>query len=294
MPALPQLAPVLTFARLTVWEASRRKLLIAVVILTVVVIGTTGWGFHQLRYTNGPDGGPEVSDVELRLIASQVLIFVVFLFAAVLALMSVLVGAPSISGDVESNLVLAMLARSVRRSELVLGKWLGLATLVVLYSAGSGLLELAVLDWQTGYLPPSPLGLIVYVTALGLVLLTLALLLSTRMAGMTAAIIPLIAYFMAWVGGIMGGIGSALDNHGLITAGVVSRLVLPTDGLWRGAVYAMEPASVIATMRAAGRAAGGNPFAALDAPAPAFLAWTVVWFALVIGLTLWSFQRREI
>jgi ABC-type transport system involved in multi-copper enzyme maturation permease subunit len=291
---MPELAPVLTFARLTIWEASRRKLLIAVVLLTLVVIGVTGWVFTQLRYANGPSGGPEIGEVQLRLLASQVLIFVVFLFAGVLALMSVLVAAPSLSGDVESNLVLAMLARPVRRSEFVLGKWLGLAALVVLYSTGSGLLELLVIDWATGYVPPEPVQLIAYIAGLGLVLVTLALLLSTRLAGMTAAIIPLIAYFMAWVGGILGGIGHAIGNQGLAVTGVVSQLILPTDGLWRGAVYAMEPAAVVASLRAAGPVASGNPFGATDGPAPAFLAWTVGWFALVIGLTLWSFQRREL
>jgi ABC-type transport system involved in multi-copper enzyme maturation permease subunit len=291
---MPDPAPLLTFARLTIWEAARRKLLIAVVILTLVVIGATGWVFHELRYANGPGGGPELNEVDLLLLASQLLIFVVFLFAAVLALMSVLVSAPSISGEVESHLVLAMLARPVRRNELVLGKWLGLAVLVVLYSAGAGILELLVVNLTTGYTPPSPAGLIGYVAAIGLVLLTLALLLSTRMAGMTAAVIPLIGYFMAWVGGILGGIGTAIDNQGLIVTGLVSRLLLPTDGLWRGAVYAMEPASVVATVRATGRLGAGNPFAATDPPPTAFLAWTVIWFALMICLTLWSFQRREI
>jgi ABC-type transport system involved in multi-copper enzyme maturation permease subunit len=291
---MPDLAPILTFAKLTIWEAARRKLLLAVLILTLVVIGATAWVFHELRYANGPGGGPELSQLELLVLASQVLIFVVFLFAAVLALMSVLVSAPSVSADVESNLVLALLARPVRRSELVLGKWLGLAALVVLYSAGAGMLELIVVDVTTGYAPPSPAGLIAYVAALGLVLQTLALLLSTRLAGMTAAIIPLIGYFIAWVGGILGGIGTAIDNQGLIVTGVVSRLLLPTDGLWRGAVYAMEPATVVTTVRAAGRLASGNPFSATDPPAPAFLAWTAVWFALMIGLTLWSFQRREL
>jgi ABC-type transport system involved in multi-copper enzyme maturation permease subunit len=290
---MPELAPLLTFAKLTVWEASRRRLLLAVVVLTLVVIAATGWGFSQLRHASGP-GGRGLSDLEIRLIASQVLIVVVFLFAAVLALMSVLVAAPSISGDVESNLALAMLARPIRRSELVLGKWLGLASLVVVYSVGSGLLELLVVNTVTGYVPPRPVELIVYVAGVGLALLTVALLLSTRLAGMTAGIIPLAAYFMAWVGGILGGIGVAINNDGLIAAGVVSRLVLPTDGLWRGAVYAMEPASVVAGLRAAGVAVAANPFSAADGPAPAFLAWTVVWFAGMIALTLWSFRTREI
>ncbi|HEY7201400.1 MAG TPA: ABC transporter permease [Candidatus Dormibacteraeota bacterium] len=291
---MPEIGPLLTFARLTVWEASRRKLLIAVVLLTVVVIGVTGWVFMQLRYQNGPSGGPLVGEVQLRLLASQLLIFTVFLFAGVLSLMAVLVAAPSISADVESNLVLAMLARPVRRSEFVLGKWLGLAVLVVLYATGAGVLELLVVDWATGYVPPQPVQLIVYVAAMGLVLVTLTMLLSTRLAGMTAAIIPLIAYFMAWVGGILGGVGHVLGIQTLTTVGVISQLLLPTDGLWRGAIYSMEPAAVISALRAAGSVGAGNPFAATDGPAPAFLAWTVVWFAALIALTLWSFQRREI
>ncbi len=292
---MPEPGPVLAFARLTVLEASRRKLLIAVVLLTVVVVGATGWGFDQIRHNTGPGGqGEDLGEVQLRLIASQTLILVVFLFAAVLALMSVLVAAPSLSGDLESNLALAILARPVRRSELVLGKWLGLAALVVLYSAGAGILELLAVDLTTGYVPPRPVELIAYVAGVGLILLTLALLLSTRLAGMTAGIIPLICYFMAWVGGILGGVGQAIGNQPLVLTGTVSRLLLPTDGLWRGAVYAMEPASVIAAIRTAGPFAASNPFAATEGPAPAFLVWTVLWFALMIGLTLWSFRLREI
>jgi ABC-type transport system involved in multi-copper enzyme maturation permease subunit len=289
---MPELAPVLAFAKLTIWEASRRKLLLAVLVLTVVVIAATGWGFAQLRFSSGPGGGSQVSEVTLKLLASQVLIVVVFLFAAVL--MSVLRAAPSISGDVETNLVLAVLARPVRRSELVLGKWLGQAALIVMYSVGAGVLELVVVDVVTGYVPPQPVELILYVAGVGLVLLTVALLLSTRLAGMTAGMIPLAAYFMAWVGGILGGVGQAINNQGLIAAGVVTRLVLPTDGLWRGAVYAMEPASVVAALRATGPLGGASPFSATDGPAPAFLAWTVVWFAAMIGLTLWSFRTREL
>src|SRR5262249_30421758 len=98
---LPELAPIITIAKLIMWESSRRTLLIAVMVLTVIVVGATGWAFYQLRYLNGPGGGEQIGEVALRLLAAQVLIFVAFLFTAVLALMSVLVAAPSISGDVE-------------------------------------------------------------------------------------------------------------------------------------------------------------------------------------------------
>jgi ABC-type transport system involved in multi-copper enzyme maturation permease subunit len=287
------LAAIFTFAKLTVWEASRRKLLIALVALTVLIIVGTSFLMSRLWTIPANQGRPP-SEVEVRLIASQLLIVITFMFSAVLALSSVMVAAPSISADVESGLVLSMLSRPVRRADLVLGKWLGLAVLVVLYAAGSGVLELIGVELTTGYVPPHPVQLIAYVAGEGVILLTLALLVSTRLSGMTGGIIGLAAYFIAWVGGILGGVGVALSNDSLRHAGTVISLLVPTDQLWRGAVYSMEPASILATARAAGRALAGNPFLVTDPPALAFLLWTVIWIAGVLALTMWSFRAREI
>jgi ABC-type transport system involved in multi-copper enzyme maturation permease subunit len=287
------IAPVFTFAKLTVREASRRKLLIALAALTLLIIVGTSFLMSRLWTVSGPNGLPPTV-VEVRLIASQLLILIAFMFAAVLALSSVMVAAPSISADVESGLVLSMLSRPVRRADLVIGKWLGLAFLVVLYAVGAGSLELLGIYLTTGYLPPHPVELLAYISGEGLILLTLALLLSTRLPGMTGGIIGLVAYFIAWVGGILGGVGLAIGNDALRHTGTVIALLVPTDQLWRGAVYSMEPASILAAARAAGRLAAGNPFLVSDPPAVAFLAWTVIWVLGLLALTVWSFRTREV
>ena len=187
-----------------------------------------------------------------------------------------------------------MLARPVRRSEVVIGKWLGLGGLVGIYAVGSALLELAAVDWATGYLPPHPIQLMVYVGAEGLVLLSLGLLLSTRLSGITGGVIALVAWLMGWIAGVVGDIGIGLQNTAVENVGVISHLLLPSDGLWRGAIYAMEPDALLATMRAAGTVGRANPFSAVDPPPIGYLAWVVVWFALILGLAIWSFRTREI
>ena len=96
---------------------------------------------------------------------------------------------------------------------MVIGKWLGLAALVAIYAAGSALLELAAVDWATGYFPPHPVSLIVYVGAEGLALLSLGLLLSTRLSGITGGVIALVAWLMGWIAGIVGDIGTAIQNE---------------------------------------------------------------------------------
>ncbi len=278
--------PVLVVARLTVQEASRRRLLLALVILTLIVVGFSAWGFHKI--TELAQAG------EAQLISSQLLIVVTFMFSGVLALSAAVVAGPLISSEVESGLLLAVLARPVRRSEIVIGKWLGLAVLVAIYAGAAGLLEMLAVDWATGYVPPHPIQLIVYVAVEGLALLSLGLVLSTRLSGITGGVIALVAWLMGWIGGVVGGFGAALQNDAVENIGIISRLILPSDGLWRGAVYAMEPDAVLAQLRLGGTLARANPFAAVDPPPIAFLAWVAVWFATMLALSIWSFRTREI
>jgi len=280
-------------ARLTVQEASRRRLLVALVILTLLVVGFSAWGFNKITTVTRSDG-TLLPPAAVTAITSQLLIVITFMYSGVLALSAAVVAGPLISSEVESGLLLSMLARPVRRSEVVIGKWLGLAVLVAIYAAGSAFLEIAAVDWATGYVPPHPIELVLFVGAEGLALLSVGLLLSTRLSGITGGVIALVAWLMAWIAGVVGDIGVSLQNQAIENVGTISHLILPTDGLWRGAVYAMEPDVILATLRAGGTIAQANPFAAVDPPPVQFLAWVVVWFALMLALSVWSFRTREI
>jgi ABC-type transport system involved in multi-copper enzyme maturation permease subunit len=279
---------VLTIARLTILEASRRKLLLALAVLTVVVVVVTSWGFSKLPGMNG------VTPAQVRVAASQLTILMAFMFSGVLALGSTLVAAPSIASDIESGIALAILPRPIRRSELLMGKWLGLAALVTFYAAASGLLELLGIWIGTNYLPPNPVAALAFVAAEGIILMTLALLLSTRLAPMTGGVIALVLFFVAWIGGIALAIGNAFDNETIKNIGIGSRLLIPTDGLWHGAIFYLEPSDFIAAARAAGRARAGNPFFA-EAPLPFwYLVAVGAWFLGVLGLANWSFAKRDL
>jgi ABC-type transport system involved in multi-copper enzyme maturation permease subunit len=279
---------VLTIARLTILEASRRKLLLALGVLTVVVVVITSWGFSRLPTMN------DVTPAQVRVAASQLTILMAFMFSGVLALGSTLVAAPSIASDIESGIALAILPRPIHRSEVLMGKWLGLAVLVTFYAAASGLLELLGIWLGTDYLPPNPLAAIAFVAAEGIILMTLALLLSTRLAPMTGGVIALVLFFVAWIGGIALAIGNAFDNETIKNIGTGSRLLIPTDGLWHGAIFYLEPPDFIAAARAAGRARAGNPFFA-EAPLPLwYLVAVGAWFLGVLGLANWSFAKRDL
>lgn len=278
-------------ARLVIREAGRRRLLLALLILTLIVVVLTGWGFSRIP-TITQRGAP-LPDLQVKIIASQFLIVTMFMFSFVLAMAAVFVASPQISGEVESGTALAILSRPIGRAEYVIGKWVGLAALVAIYAGGAAAIELLVVNAVVGYLPPEPLAFIAFVVAEGLVIMSLALLLSTRLSGMVGGVIALVLFGIAWIGGIVGGIGAAFDNTTITHVGTATKLLLPSDGLWRGAVYALEPQTLVAAGGQAGPAAAANPFFA-SAPAPLpFELYVIGWVGLVLGLAVYSFHDRE-
>ncbi len=286
------MSATLVIARLMLREVLRRRLVVALIALTLLSVALTAWGFSRIP-TLSVRGVP-IPDVQAKLIASQLLILVMFMFSNVLALSAVFVASPALSGDLESGVALAMLSRPISRTEYVIGKWLGLASLVVAYAVVAATLELLAVNAVAGYLPPRPVEFLGFLIAEGLAMLTFGLALSTRLSGMVGGVIALVLFGMAWLGGIVGGIGAAFDNDFLERAGTATKLILPTDGLWRGAVYALEPAAVLAGSLGAGPASAANPFFAAAPPPAPYLVWCALWLAGVLGVAVWSFSRREI
>jgi hypothetical protein len=108
---------------------------------------------------------------------------------------------------------------------------------------------------------------------------------------MASGIVAVGLFGATWVAGIVGALGASLGNAGVERVGTVSRILLPTDGLWRGAMNAFQDRSALGQM---GPGQGGFPFLSPDALAPAYLVWAAAWVAVIWGLTALSFQRRDV
>jgi ABC-type transport system involved in multi-copper enzyme maturation permease subunit len=283
----------LTIARLQLQELLRRRLFLVLLVLSIVVIALTTWGFSRIP-SLGEGRGRPITTTEIAAIASQLLILVMFMFSFVLAFSAVFAASPAISSEVESGITLAMLARPITRLEYVVGKWLGLAATVLIYAVPAAAIQMVLVQIAFGYSAPHPVEFLGFVIGEALVILTLSLLLSTRFAGMVGGVSGLILWGLAWMGGIVGGVGLFFDNATLTHVGTASKLILPTDGLWRGAVWSLEPASLIAAARAAGAAAAANPFFAADPPPPAYVVWCIIWIIGMLAVAVWSFTRKEL
>jgi ABC-type transport system involved in multi-copper enzyme maturation permease subunit len=279
----------LTMARLTLREAARRRVLRALGVLTVLLLGLSAWGFAELRSVEVDGAG--LTSGEARLVASQVLNLVMFGYSLVAALGTAFLAGPTVAGELESGAALAVLARPVRRSTVLLGKWLGLVAFGSVFVVVAGLAQFAVVRATVGYWPPDPVAGLLLLAVQTVVLLTLALLLSTVISPMASGIVAVGLFGATWVAGVVGGVGDALGNAAVARVGTVSRALLPTDGLWRGAMHAIQDPTALATI---GRGGAAFPFLSPTGLSGAYLGWVAVWVVVVGGLAALAFSRRDV
>ena len=275
---------MITIARLTVRETLRRRVVVVLALLTVLFALGVAWGFDRLASIAREHAA---LDTQIKVVTAQLLVMVMFMFSFIVGMTAVFVTSPTIAGEVESGVLLAVLARPIRREAVLLGKWLGSAIVVMAYALAGGAIIVAIVAATTGYVPPNVAAALGYLEAETLVGVTLAILLSTLVPPMAGGAIAVAGFGAVWIAGVAASIGRILNNDALTRVGTISQLLLPTDALWRGTVFHLEPAAVLL----AGQGLG-NPFLSLSAPTPQFLAWCVFWVAAVLGAAMLSFRSR--
>jgi ABC-type transport system involved in multi-copper enzyme maturation permease subunit len=268
---------VLTFAALTVQEASRRRVLCALARLTIVLLALSAFGFSRIE----AEFGAALTTGEARLAASTVLNLVMFGLSLIAALGTAFLAGPVLAGEFESGMALAVLARPVRRSAVLVGKWLGLVAFGSGFVSLAGLAQFLVVWATVGYWPPDPAGGLALLAAQTTVLLTLGLLLSTVISPMASGIVAVGLFGATWIAGVVGSVGETLGNDAVARVGDVSRMLLPTDGLWRGAMHAFQDPDLLATLSEEFNA---HPFLSLSPLTTTYLAWAALCVALVLAL----------
>lgn len=278
---------MLTIAKLTIGEAARRRVLWVLTALAVLAVGLTTWGVSAL-VTEAQSNG--TSDLQIRIGVSGILIFIAFMFGFVLVMTAAFFGSPAIATDLESGVAQAMLARPLRRSSYLLGRWLGLAVVIGVYSVACGLLAIGAVGLVSGYFPPDPIRPVLYLAGQAIVLLSLTVLLSTRLPPIAGGAIAVVAFGLAWMAGVLAKVGLAFGTTSLATVGDAIRVLLPTDALWQGVAFGLAPplASVDLERLA------DSPFFAAAPPSVEIVAWSVAWVVIVLVLAVNQLRRREL
>jgi hypothetical protein len=275
---------LLTIARFTVHEAARRRILLAALLCGAAFLALFGTGLHFMVLDIRKPGHvpPQAQRLALNLLVLAGLYAVNFL----LVMTAVLLPAGTLSGEIASGLMQTVASKPVRRSTIVLGKWLAFAGLVVGYLLlmAGGVLLLARL--MGGFSPPG-VGTGLPLMALeGVLLVTLVIACGTRFATVTNGVIVLGLHGLAFVGNWVEQIGTLLGNDAARAAGTVASLVMPSESLWQLAAARMQPAMM--------RELHMTPFSPASVPSAAMVAWAAGYLLVALLLGILHFRRRPL
>jgi Cu-processing system permease protein len=296
---------MLVVARWTVLEARRRRLLLAGVVLSAAFVALFALAFtllyhHQQESLSGQAaaGGliGSLTPREQLLSLSTVLVVLGLYGVQFLAtLMALFLGVASVSPEVDSGTVHAVLARPLSRLDYLLGRFLALAALLTTYivvMSGALLLTARIVAGYRAGDAARAVGLMVLEVV---VLLAVSLLGSTVLPTLANGIVMLALFGLAWLGGIVEFIGTVPPGNDLMAnLGTAVSLLLPADAVWRGASFHLMPPGLLIAGALAGQGATELPFASTTQMAPAMLAWALAYPAACIGLAVAAFRRRDL
>jgi len=281
----------LLIARFTLKEAVSRRLVLAAVGLSLAFLVLYGLGFW-FAYGSAANQAANPTNRSAPIFASTLLtilgLYAVNFLASLLALF-LSVGA--ISAELDTGTLLAVMARPLGRAEFVLGRWLAYVLMVAIYvtaMVGAVLLMARVMADYTPGDPVLAIGLMV----LGAVLLTtLALLGSAALPTIANGVVGFSLFGLAWLAGIIEWIGGAAGIPTMVNLGIAVSLLVPSDGLWRGASYYLMTPIMFALLPAGRQFV---PFASGDPPAASFVVWAAGYVVVCLVGAVMVFRRRDL
>ncbi|PYE52875.1 ABC transporter permease [Deinococcus yavapaiensis] len=286
---------VLLVAELALREATRRRLVLVLLALSIIFLGFYLYGVHLLhnRLTErAGDLGLDRPGRSARVAYGSTVLFGMYLVNFLGGLMAVLSSVGAISGEVESGTIQSVAYKPVSRGAIVAGKWLGFAIVNLSYVA---ILSIGLLYGSralTGYFPPNPWPSVGLIGLTVVLLLTLTILGGTIFTTLANGIGVFLLYGLGFAGGILSSIGGFTNTPLLIRLGNVSSYVMPSDALWKGASYYLQPQEFLQFGDAT--RGGGNPFIGTAPPEPALIVWAAVYVVLALILALLIFRRRDL
>lgn len=283
------LSTILNMAGLTIRETQRRRILWVALFMGIIFLVVFGLGFHYILVDIEAESGFRRQSAEqfLEMIANFLTLTGLYVINFLVIVIAALLSAGSISGEVESHTIEAIVTKPLRRWEIVLGKWLGFAVILSLYLLllAGGVMLIAYT--RAGYLLrdlPAGLGLML-LSALSM--LSLSILGGTRLSTLANGALAFMLYATAFIGGWVEQIGALLRNETAVDLGIASSLIMPADVLWKKASIAFQP-RVLDTMEFVG------PFVVTSQPNEAVTVYAMVYTVGLLLLALWSFSRRDL
>jgi len=278
-----------TLARLTLREAIRRRIVLTGVVLGLIFLTFFSVGFHFVYISASaevPTSGETVTNLMKNEFVNMIMLAGLYAVTFLSAAMGALLGADTLSGEIISGTIQTVVAKPIRRSDVVFGKWLGYALLLAGYSflmSGGTVISVRLI---TGFTPQDILPGVTLIYLEAVLIMTISLTFSSFLSGLATGGVVFGMYGLSFIGGWVEQIGSVLHNETAVQVGIVTSLLIPSESLWRRAAFEMQsPISA---------ALGMSPFGTISVPSPLMIGYAIIYLIGMLMMAVSIFNHRDL
>lgn len=281
---------MITIIKYTSKEMLKKRAFLLIAILTLGYLVIYSYGLNLAFHSYNSTGQPDIGKVILE---SQLLSAGLYFGNFIVAFLVVLTSVSSISGDIESGVIYAVLAKPIRRYEIVLGRFIGLGIFVTVYST---VLFLSIVGLNIAFgtninLETTNIFKALFFFDLGpITLLSLVIASSSVLSTVNTGILAVMTYGISMIGGMMEQMGAFFPkgNEGLINTGIITSLILPTDVIFR------KMNSVLLTQDSSLSLLTQGPFGGVSQPSPYMFMYIFIYIIFLIYYGSRKFTLRDL
>lgn len=270
-------------AGITFREAARKKILWTALGAGLGFLGLFAIALH---FQIGDFDARATSPFIRYQVLSAMLMVGLYVVDLLAVLMTILTSVDSISGEISSGTIHAIAMKPLPRWQILMGKWFGFAGMIAAFVALTFGGTVGVSYAMTGVAPDNALpgGLLVFLECL--LALGVTFLFSTWFSTLTSGVIVIGLYGLAFMGGWLEQMSGFTESAKLVTIGIVTSLIMPSEAIWRRA------ASDMATPLAA--SLPFSPFANVSIPSPTMIGYAGFYLLAALAIAVYHFHARDL
>ena len=272
-----------TMAGVTFKEAGRRRILWTALIAGVLLLAIFA---VALRLQVLEFESRAMSPFVRYQVESGMLMVGLYTCDLLAVVMTILTSIDTLAGEISSGTIQAIATKPIARWQIFAGKFLGFTGMVTAYVILTFSGTVAVAYWVTGVVPEHPVRGVALIVFECLLALSVTFLLGTRFGTLTNGVLALGLQGVAFMGGWLEQVSGFSQSAHIVTLGIVSSLVMPTESLWRRAAYEMQTPLA--------GSLSFSPFANVSIPSAPALAYAGVFLVIVLSVGTWQFNRRDL
>ncbi len=270
-------------AQLTIREAQRRRMLWVALLLGIGFLLLFGTAFHYIILDVDSS---QVDQEQRELVIGLLTTAGLYATNVLLSLIAVLISAATLSGEIDSHTIDAIITKPIRRWEVVLGKWVGFAALLIGYTLLLAGGIITVVYALSGFSVQNVLYGLALIMLQALIVLTVTMVGGTRLSTLANGTVAFMLYGVAFLGGWVEQIGALLRNETAVDIGIASSLIMPTEILSKKALTLFLPHFSSSSFFA-------GPFTITSQPNGMMISYAIGYLIAGIAIALFSFTHRD-